>query len=93
MSNNSRKSVLVICLQGQYGYLPSNIHIFPQIQLPVSVSGVKHYMSEYKERWYIKICMQKLYFNQINTFQNIGIIYYEVQLKRNNWLKCIRRVE
>ena len=37
MSNNSLKSVLVICPQGQYRYLPSNIYIGPRIQLPVSV--------------------------------------------------------
>ena len=32
----------------------------------------------------MKICV-KSYFNQINIFQN--------NLKRNNWLKCIRRVK
>ena len=36
MFNNSRKPVLVICPQCQYGYLPSNIHIEPRIKLPVS---------------------------------------------------------
>jgi hypothetical protein len=30
------------------------------------------YMSIYKERWCIKICI-KSYVNQIHTFQNIGI--------------------
>ena len=31
-------------------------------------SGLKDYMSKYKEIWCIKICI-KSYFNQINTFQ------------------------
>ena len=42
MSNNSRKSVLVICPYGQYGHLPLNIHIGSQIQILVYLrSGVK----------------------------------------------------
>jgi hypothetical protein len=35
-------------------------------------SGLKDYMSKYKKWWCIKICI-KSYFNQINTFQHIGI--------------------
>jgi hypothetical protein len=42
--NNSRRSVLIICPQGQYWYLPSNIH-FQYLR-----SGVKHYMSKNKEK-------------------------------------------
>ena len=60
-------------------YLPSNIRICPHISVFSPVfnfrylhSGLKDYMSTYKERWCIKICI-KSYFNQINTFQYIGI--------------------
>jgi hypothetical protein len=56
-----------------------NIRICPQISVFAPEfnfrylrSGLKDYMSKYKERWCIKICI-KLYFNQINTVQNIGI--------------------
>jgi hypothetical protein len=57
-----------------YPCLPSNIRICPQISVFAPVfnfrylrSGLKDYMSKYKERWCIKICI-KSYFNQINTF-------------------------
>ena len=36
MSNKRQKSVLVICPQGKYPYLPSYVHIFP----PNSTSGI-----------------------------------------------------
>ena len=58
-----------------YPYLPSNIRICPRIQLPVS--------AQWSQRLYVKvqgkmihkyICI-KSYFNQINTFQHIGIKY------------------
>ena len=53
-----------------YSCLPSNIRICPQISVFAPVfnfrylrSGLKDYMSKYKERWCIKS-----YFNQIKTF-------------------------
>ena len=82
--------MLVICPQDQYRYLSSNIHIGPRIQIPVSAQWCQtlyRYVKVQGKMVYIKICI-KSYFNQINTFQDIGI-----NLKRNNWLKCIRRVE
>ena len=70
MSNNS------------VGYLPwANIRICPQISIsaliypylpPNSTSGICAVVSTYKERWCMEICI-KSYFNQINTFQHIGI--------------------
>jgi hypothetical protein len=36
------------------------------------VSKIITLLSEYKERWCIKICIRS-YFNKINTFQHIGI--------------------
>ena len=52
----------------KYLYLPSYIRICPCIQLPVS--------AQWSQRLYVKvqgkICI-KSYFNQINTFQHIGI--------------------
>jgi len=57
--------------QIKYLYLPSNIRICPHISVFAPVfnfrylrSGLKDYMSKYKERWCIKICL-KSYFNQI----------------------------
>jgi hypothetical protein len=44
-----------------YPYLPPN-----------STSGICAVVSKYKERWCMEIC-KKSYFNQINTFQHIGI--------------------
>ena len=53
----------------------ANIRICPQISVLAPEfnfrylrSGLKENMSKYKGRWCIKS-----YFNQINTFQNIGI--------------------
>ena len=55
--------------------LRANIRISPQTSVFAPEfnfrylrSGLKENMSKYKERWCIKS-----YFNQINTFQNIGI--------------------
>ena len=67
------KSVLVICPQGKYSYLPSNTRICLRIQLPV--------YAKWSQRLHVKIhgkmvhtnCI-KSYFNQIRTFQNIGIL-------------------
>ena len=64
---NIRISVFAL----KYPYWPSNIRIGPQtseFNLPYLRSGRQENMSKYKER----LCM-KSYFNQINTFQNIGI--------------------
>jgi hypothetical protein len=62
-----------------YPYLPSIIRICPHISVFSPVfnfrylnSVLKEYMSKYKERWCITICI-KSYFNQNNRFQHIGI--------------------
>ena len=39
----------------------------PEFNFRFLYSGLKDYMSKYKERWFIKICI-KSYFNHINTF-------------------------
>jgi len=48
----------------KYPYLPSYIRIAPEFNFRYMRSGLKDYMSKYKERWCIKICIQS-YFNQI----------------------------
>ena len=75
---NSQCWLFALVLSGQirekYPYLPSNIRICPHISVfsPYSTSGICAVVSKYRERWCIKICI-KSYFNQINTFQHIGI--------------------
>jgi hypothetical protein len=44
----------------------------PEFNFRYLPSGLKDYMSKYKERWCMQICI-KSHFNQIDTFQNIGI--------------------
>jgi hypothetical protein len=67
--------MLFICPQGKYPYLPSNIRLGPQTSVfhpefnfRYLRSDLIENMSKYNEGW----CIQS-YFNQINTFQNIGI--------------------
>ena len=54
----------------KYPYWPSNIRICPEFNFRYLGSGFKENKSKYKERWCIKS-----YFNQINTFQNIGKMF------------------
>jgi hypothetical protein len=59
ISNNSYKSVLVICpLRGKYPYfIFPHISVFaPEFNFRYLRSGLKDYMSKYQERWCIKIC-------------------------------------
>ena len=48
--------------------------ICPEFYFRFLHSGLKDYLSKYKERWCVAVCI-KSYFNQINTFQNIGITW------------------
>jgi hypothetical protein len=48
--------------------LPQTSVLAPEFNFRYLCSSLKENMSKYKERWCIKS-----YFNQINTFQNIGI--------------------
>ena len=73
------KSVLITCPEGKYPYmpskyqyLPSNIRISPRIQLPVSAQWSQRVYVKVQGKGCIKI-FNKSYFNEINTFQNIGI--------------------
>ena len=63
-SITARSQCWLFALGAKYLYLPSNIRICPRIQLPVS--------AQRSERLYVEV-QGKSYFNQINTFQNIGI--------------------
>jgi len=65
MSNNIRKSVLVICPQGQYRYMPSNIHIGPRIQLPISAQRCQIVYAKGKGKMVYKN-MHKIAFQSIN---------------------------
>jgi hypothetical protein len=90
--------VLVISVFAlKYPYLPSNIRICPHISVFATGfnfrylrSSLEDFMSKYKERWCIKIWI-KSYFNQINTFQYIGITRFPYQARQWSWRADIGR--
>ena len=70
MSNISRRSLLVICPQGEYRYLPSNIHICPRIQPPVFV--------QWFQKLYVKEKGNIVYKNMHNNHISIKLTHFKI---------------